>query len=147
MLCSRSSRENNNLLSIYQKDTLSICRQVGGKLAAVGITNRTKSEVLIMANKKPNVIRKACRRTATSKTIDVRSSLARKMLQMVVQFDLAYDQLKVHRKEFGGIPEHEGLELMKNAQQAVKEFSSFMEEFGSKVGFKYHPSKGSGAKK
>ena len=48
-----------------------------------------------MANKKTKVIRKACRRTATSKIIYVRSSLARKMLQMVVQLDLAYDQLKV----------------------------------------------------
>ena len=92
-----------------------------------------------MTTKQAKVIRKACKRTPTSKTVDVRSSLARKMLHMVVQFDLAYDHLKVHWKEIGGIPEQEGLELMHNARLAIQDFSTFMEEFSEKVGFKYHP--------
>jgi hypothetical protein len=33
----------------------------------------------------------------------------------VVQFDLAYDHLKAHWKEAGGIPEQQGLELVANA--------------------------------
>ena len=94
-----------------------------------------------MAEKKPKVIRKACKRTPTSKTVDLHSSLARKMLHMVVQFDLAYDHLKVHWKEIGGIPEQEGLELMHNARQAVQDFSTFMEEFSEKVRFDYSPPK------
>ena len=88
-----------------------------------------------MTTKQAKVIRKACKRTPTSKTVDLRSSLARKMLHMVVQFDLAYDHLKVHWKEIGGIPEQEGLELMHNARQAVQEFSIFLEEFSERAGF------------
>ena len=73
--------------------------------------------------------RKACRRAASARTIDVRSPLARKMVRMVVQFDLAYDQLKAQWHEPGGIDEQEGLELMANARQAVQDFSRFLEVF------------------
>ena len=51
------------------------------------------------------------------------------MVRMVVQFDLAYDQLKALWHEPGGIDEQEGLELMANARQAVQEFSRFLEGF------------------
>ena len=51
---------------------------------------------------------------------------------MVVQFDLAYDQLKAQWHEPGGIDEQEGLELMENARQAVQEFSRFLK--GSRNG-------------
>ena len=94
-----------------------------------------------MTEKKSMAIRKPCKRATSSKTVDVRSSLARKMLHMVVQFDLAYDKLKIYWKEPCGIPEQEGLELMHNAQQAVQNFSTFMEEFSEKVGFDYNPPK------
>ena len=73
--------------------------------------------------------RKPGRRTASARTIDVRSPLARKMVRLVVQFDLAYDQLKAQWHEPGGIDEQEGLELMENARQAVQEFSRFLEGF------------------
>ena len=77
--------------------------------------------------------RKACRRAASARTIDVRSPLARKMVRMVVQFDLAYDQLKAQWHEPGGIDEQEGLELMANARQAVQDFSRFLEVFKEQV--------------
>ena len=77
--------------------------------------------------------RKACRRAASARTIDVRSPLARKMVRMVVQFDLAYDQLKRQWQEPGGIPEQEGVALKESARQAVQEFSTFVEEFRTKV--------------
>ena len=73
--------------------------------------------------------RKACRRAASARIIDVRSPLARKMVRMVVQFDLSYDQLKAQWHEPGGIDEQEGLELMENARQAVQEFLRFLEGF------------------
>ena len=60
--------------------------------------------------------RKPGPRTASARTIDVRSPLARKMVRLVVQFDLAYDQLKAQWHEPGGIDEQEGLELMANAR-------------------------------
>ena len=50
-------------------------------------------------------------------------------MRMVVQFDLAYDQLKAQWHEPGGVDEQEGLELMANARQAVQEFSRFLEGF------------------
>ena len=95
-----------------------------------------------MAQKQAKVIKKTGRRTPTAKLIDVRSSLAKQMLHLVVQFDLAYDHLKKHWKEMGGIPEQEGLELMDNARQAVTAFSAFMEEFSERVGFDYCPPRG-----
>ena len=73
------------------------------------------------------------RRTASARTIDVRSPLARKMVRLVVQFDLAYDQLKRQWQEPGGIPEQDGLALKESARQAVQEFSTFVEEFKAKV--------------
>ena len=78
--------------------------------------------------------RKPCRRKASAKTIDVRSPLARKMVRLVVQFDLAYDQLKRQWQEPGGIPEQEGVALKEGARQAVQEFSAFVEEFRAQVG-------------
>ena len=96
-----------------------------------------------MATSQKKVIKKTARRTPTAKVIDVRSPLAKQMLHLVVQFDLAYDHLKAHWKEVGGIPEQEGLELMNNARQAVEAFSAFMEEFSEKVGFDYCPPRGS----
>ncbi|WP_319587515.1 hypothetical protein [uncultured Desulfobulbus sp.] len=60
-----------------------------------------------MAQKQAKVIKKNGRRTPTAKLIDVRSPLAKQMLHLVVQFDLAYDHLKAHWKEIGGIPEQE----------------------------------------
>lgn len=96
-----------------------------------------------MAQKQEKVIKKSGRRTPTAKLIDVRSPLAKQMLHLVVQFDLAYDHLKAHWKEMGGIPEQEGLELMDNARQAVTAFSAFMEEFSERVGFDYCPPKDS----
>ena len=90
-----------------------------------------------MAQKQAKVIKKTGRRTPTAKLIDVRSSLAKQMLHLVVQFDLAYDHLKAHWKEAGGIPEQEGLKLMANARQAVEVFATFMEEFSEKAGFDY----------
>jgi len=95
-----------------------------------------------MATSQKKVTKKTARRTPTAKLIDVRSPLAKQMLHLVVQFDLAYDQLKAHWKEVGGIPEQEGLELMDNARQAVEAFSTFMEEFSEKAGFDYCPPKG-----
>lgn len=95
-----------------------------------------------MAQKQEKVIKKSGRRTPTAKLIDVRSPLAKQMLHLVVQFDLAYDHLKAHWKEMGGIPEQEGLELMDNARQAVTAFSAFMEEFSERVGFDYCPPRG-----
>lgn len=77
--------------------------------------------------------RKPGRRTASARTIDVRSPLARKMVRLVVQFDLAYDQLKRQWQEPGGIPEQEGLALKESARQAVQEFSTFVEEFRGMV--------------
>ena len=77
--------------------------------------------------------RKPGRRTVSARTIDVRSPLARKMVRLVVQFDLAYDQLKRQWQEPGGIPEQEGLALKESARQAVQEFSAFVEEFRAKV--------------
>ena len=92
-----------------------------------------------MATSQKKIIKKTTRRTPTTKLIDVRSPLAKQMLHLVVQFDLAYDHLKAHWKEAGGIPEQEGLELMDNARQAVTAFSAFMEEFSERVGFDYCP--------
>jgi hypothetical protein len=54
-------------------------------------------------------------------------------ITVVVQFDLAYDQLKRQWQEPGGIPEQEGLALKESARQAVQEFSTFVEEFKAKV--------------
>ena len=51
------------------------------------------------------------------------------MVRMVVQFDLAYDQLKAQWHEPAGIDEQEGLELLANARQAVQDFSRFLEVF------------------
>ena len=82
-----------------------------------------------MVTSQKKVIKKTARRTPTAKLIDVRSPLAKQMLHLVVQFDLAYDHLKTHWKEIGGIPEQEGLELMGNAKKAVDAFSAFLEEF------------------
>ena len=95
-----------------------------------------------MATSQKKVTKKTARRTPTAKLIDVRSPLAKQMLHLVVQFDLAYDHLKAHWKEVGGIPEQEGLALMANARQAVEAFSTFMEEFSERVGFDYCPPKG-----
>lgn len=94
-----------------------------------------------MATSQKKVIKKTTRRTPTTKLIDVRSPLAKQMLHLVVQFDLAYDHLKAHWKEVGGIPEQEGLELMDNARQAVETFSVFLDEFSGRVGFDYCPPK------
>lgn len=82
-----------------------------------------------MTIQRAQVGRKSGRRMPSAKTIDVRSPLARKMMRMVVQFDLAYDQLKAQWHEPGGVDEQEGLELMANARQAVQEFSRFLEGF------------------
>jgi hypothetical protein len=98
--------------------------------------------VATMAHKQQKVIKKTARRTPTAKLIDVRSPLAKQMLHLVVQFDLAYDHLKAHWKEVGGIPEQEGLVLMANARLAVEAFSVFMAEFSEKTGFDYCPPKG-----
>ena len=49
-----------------------------------------------MATSQKKVIKKTGRRTPTAKLIDVRSPLAKQMLHLVVQFDLAYDHLKAH---------------------------------------------------
>ena len=95
-----------------------------------------------MATSQKKIIKKTTRRTPTAKLIDVRSPLAKQMLHLMVQFDLAYDHLKAHWKEMGGIPEQEGLELMDNARQAVTAFSAFMEEFSERVGFDYCPPRG-----
>lgn len=97
-----------------------------------------------MATSQKKVIKKTARRTPTAKLIDVRSPLAKQMLHLVVQFDLAYDHLKAHWKEIGGIPEQQGLDLMANARQAVEAFSTFMEEFSERSGFDCCPSKGGG---
>lgn len=78
-----------------------------------------------MATSQKKVIKKTARRTPTAKLIDVRSPLAKQMLHLVVQFDLAYDQLKAHWKEVGGIPEQEGLELMNNARLACRGVLNF----------------------
>lgn len=94
-----------------------------------------------MATSQKKVIKKTARRTPTAKLIDVRSPLAKQMLHLVVQFDLAYDHLKTHWKEFDGIQEQEGLELMENARQAVEVFSAFMDEFSERAGFDYCPPK------
>ena len=83
--------------------------------------------------------RKPCRRKASAKTIDVRSPLARKMVRLVVQFDLAYDQLKRQWQEPGGIPEQEGLALKESARQAVQEFSTFLDEFRAQVETDWFP--------
>jgi hypothetical protein len=95
-----------------------------------------------MATSQKKVTKKTARRTPTAKLIDVRSPLAKQMLHLVVQFDLAYDHLKAHWKEAGGTPEQQGLELMANARQAVEAFSIFMAEFSEKAGFDYCPPKG-----
>ena len=95
----------------------------------------------IMATSQKKVIKKSGRRTPTTKLIDVRSPLAKQMLHLVVQFDLAYDHLKTHWKEAGGIPEQQGLDLMANARQAVETFSAFMDEFSERAGFDYCPPK------
>jgi hypothetical protein len=95
-----------------------------------------------MATSQKKVTKKTARRTPAAKLIDVRSPLAKQMLHLVVQFDLAYDQLKAHWKKVGGIPEQEGQELMDNARQAVEAFSTFMEGFSEKAGFDYCPPKG-----
>ncbi len=94
-----------------------------------------------MATSQKKVIKKSGRRTPTTKLIDVRSPLAKQMLHLVVQFDLAYDHLKTHWKEAGGIPEQQGLDLMANARQAAETFSTFMEEFSERAGFDYCPPK------
>ena len=94
-----------------------------------------------MATSQKKVIKKTARRTPTAKLIDVRSTLAKQMLHLVVQFDMAYDHLKTHWKEIDGIPEQEGLELMANARQAVETFSGFMDEFSKRAGFDYCPMK------
>ena len=94
-----------------------------------------------MATSQKKEIKRTKRRTPTTKLIDVRSPLAKQMLHLVVQFDLAYDHLKAHWKEVGGIPELEGLECMDNARQAVTAFSAFMDEFSGRVGFDYCPPK------
>ena len=94
-----------------------------------------------MATSQKKEIKKTARRTPTAKLIDVRSPLAKQMLHLVVQFDLAYDHLKAHWKENGGISEQEGLDLMEHAQKAVREFSGFMEEFSDRAGFDYCPPK------
>ena len=95
-----------------------------------------------MTASQKKVSKKTAMRTPTAKLIDVRSPLAKQMLHLVVQFDLAYDHLKAHWKEVGGIPEQEGLELLDNARQAVEAFSIFMAEFSGKAGFDYCPPKG-----
>jgi hypothetical protein len=100
-----------------------------------------------MATSQKKVIKKTARRTPTAKLIDVRSPLAKQMLHLVVQFDLAYDHLKVRWKEIGGIPEQEGLELMDNARQAVMAFSGFIEEFREKVEEGYSLQKKNGSRR
>lgn len=94
-----------------------------------------------MKGKPAKVIKRAVRRTPTAKLIDVRSSLAKQMLHLVVQFDKAYGHLKVHWNEIGGIPKQEGLDRMVDARQAVAEFSAFLQEFSEKIGFDYCPPK------
>jgi len=56
-------------------------------------------------------------------------------------FDLAYDHLKAHWKEMGGIPEQEALELMENVRHAVEAFSAFMDELSERAGFDHCPPK------
>jgi hypothetical protein len=104
-------------------------------------TKHSPLEVSTMAQKQAKVIKKSGRRTPTAKLIDVRSTLAKQMLHLVVQFDLAYYHLKANLKEVNGIQEEKGLELMDNARKAVKSFSDFIEEFSDKAGFDYCPPK------
>lgn len=130
-----------HLILADQNDTKPIRYWISGILLAIRqhkqSTKHPPLAVFNMTQKQAKVNKKSGRRTSTAKLIDVRSPLAKQMLHLVVQFDLAYDHLKAHWKEIGGIPEQEGLELMNNAQQAVQEFSAFMEEFSEKVGLKY----------
>jgi len=73
--------------------------------------------------------------------MELQSSLAVEMMHMVSQFDMAYVKLKSQWNEPGGIPEEEVQALIESARQAVQGFSSFMVQFGDKVGFKYYPPK------
>ena len=93
----------------------------------------------IMRKQQAKVVRKSPQRIPSAKTIDVRSPLARRMLKLVVQFDQTYDQLKTQWSEPGGIQEREGLELIKIAQQAVQEFSTFLDEFRAQVETDWFP--------
>ena len=61
------------------------------------------------------------------------------MLKLVVQFDQAYDELKEQWIESGGFPEQVGMELRKSAQQAVQEFSTFLDEFKAQVETDWFP--------
>jgi formylmethanofuran dehydrogenase subunit B len=98
-----------------------------------------------MAICQKKVIKKTARRTPTATLIDVHSPLAKQMLHLLVQFDLAYDHLKAAWKEIGGIPEQEVLNLMDNARQAVIAFSGFITEFREKVEEGYSPQKKNGS--
>jgi len=87
-----------------------------------------------MRKQQAKVVRKSPQRTPSAKTIDVRSPLARRMLKLVVQFDQAYDQLKEQWIESGGFSEQVRIEFRKNAQQAVQEFSIFVEQIRKQAG-------------
>jgi hypothetical protein len=64
------------------------------------------------------------------------------MLRLVVQFDLVYEYMKAHWLESGGIPEQEGLELMRDGRQAVQAFATFMDEFKERVGYTHRGQRG-----
>jgi hypothetical protein len=95
-----------------------------------------------MKAQKFRIKNKSGSRERRPKIIELESIWGIKMLNIVLQFDIAYGKLKDLWSESGGIPEEEAMVLRDNALNAIREFSDFMRDFSEKVDFKYYPPKG-----